>query len=167
VNNSEQAPVTVRPATLDDAPHVAALATQLGYPTTRDEIPARLAAVAADPHHTVQVAECRSDVVGWIHVYVRKTLARDGDAEIGGLIVDESYRGRGIGKRLVEQALAWARQKGCHTVIVRSNVVREDTAQFYLGLGFETIKRQAVFRRALDNHQGKLKTDDSRPNADG
>ena len=93
--------------------------------------------------------ECRHDVVGWIHFYVRKTLAREGDAEIGGLIVDEPYRGRGIGKLLVEQALEWARKKGCRTVIVRSNVVREDTDQFYKSLGFRQTKTQSVYRRTL------------------
>ena len=41
-----------------------------------------------------------------------------GPAEIGGLWVDEKYRGQGYGKLLVESAQSWAKQKGCKAVTV-------------------------------------------------
>ena len=49
-----------------------------------------------------------------------------------------------------EKAAAWAREQGCGSLCVRSNVIREDARRFYTGLGFDVIKKQAVFRRALD-----------------
>lgn len=135
----------------EDAERLAVLSTQLGYPATAEKVRGRLADLLSDSHHAILVAEAKdSRVVAWIHVFKRKTIASDGAAEIGGLIVDESCRGRGIGRAIVEKAAAWAREQGCGSLCVRSNVVREDAQRFYTGLGFDVIKNQAVFRRALD-----------------
>ena len=141
----------IRLSTPDDAERVAALSTQLGYPATAEKVRGRLADLLSDSNHAILVAEVTdSQVVAWIHVFKRKTIASDGAAEIGGLIVDETCRGRGIGRAIVEKAAAWACEQGCGSLCVRSNVVREDARRFYAGLGFDMIKSQAVFRKALD-----------------
>ena len=41
-----------------------------------------------------------------------------GPAEIGGLWVHESLRGRGYGRALVQKAEEWGREKGCKSVTV-------------------------------------------------
>ena len=111
----------------------------------------RLANLLSDASHAVFVAQASdSQAAAWIHVFKRKTIAGDGAAEIGGLIVDESCRGSGIGRALAERAAAWAREQGCGSLCVRSNVVRQDAHRFYTGSGFEVIKSQSVFRKALD-----------------
>ncbi len=150
MNASDEQHIQVRTASAKDAPPVAVLGTQLGYPVSSEEMRGRLARLDEDPDHTVLVAEAGGEIVGWIHVYARKTLAREGDAEVGGLIVDETCRGRGIGKRLTSAATAWAKERGCHTIVVRSNVAREDTERFYTDLGFTVVKKQNVFRLRLD-----------------
>ena len=130
---------------------MASLSTQLGYPATADEMRSRLADLRNDTSHAVFVAQAPdSQAAAWIHVFKRKTVAGDGAAEIGGLIVEESCRGSGIGRALVERAAAWAREQGCGSLCVRSNVVREDAHRFYTGLGFGVIKSQTVFRRAFE-----------------
>ena len=152
-NNTQRC--DIRLAAPDDAERLAALSTQLGYPATTEGMRDRLADLLSDAHHAVFVARTTdSQVTAWIHVFKQKTLAGDGAAEIGGLIVDESCRGGGIGRTLVEQAAAWAHQRGCGSLCVRSNVVREDARRFYTGLGFDVIKKQAVFRKALDSDGG-------------
>lgn len=151
MNSDDKQRCDIRLATPDDAERLAALSTQLGYPATAEKMRGRLADLLSDSHHAIFVAHATdAQVVAWIHVFKRKTIASDGAAEIGGLIVDESCRGRGIGRALVERAAAWAREQGCGSLCVRSNVVREDARRFYTGLGFDGIKTQAVFRRALD-----------------
>lgn len=130
---------------------MASLSTQLGYPATADEMRSRLADLLDDASHAAFVAQASdSQVAAWIHVFQRKTVAGDGTAEIGGLIVDESSRGSGIGRASVERAAAWAREQGCGSLGVRSNVVREDAHRFYTGLGFGVIKSQTVFRKAFE-----------------
>ena len=62
--------MTLRSAHLSDAPTLAVLATQLGYPTRSDEAEARLREVLALPGGAVLVAEDEDGaVIGWIHVF--------------------------------------------------------------------------------------------------
>ena len=151
MNSDDKQRCDIRLAALGDAERVAALSAQLGYPATAEQVRGRLADLLSDTHHAVFVAVAPDSRVGaWIHVFKRKAIASDGAAEIGGLIVDESCRRGGIGGALVERAAAWARERGCGSLCVQSNVVREDARRFYTGLGFDVIKRQAVFRRTLD-----------------
>jgi GNAT superfamily N-acetyltransferase len=70
-------------------------------------------------------------------------------AEIAGLVVDETARGGGIGRRLLEAAEQWARSHGCRAIRVRSNVVREGAHAFYVREGFREIKTQKVFEKGL------------------
>ncbi len=133
-----------RPA---DADALAALAGQLGYPSSAAQITGRLAGF--DKDHRVWVAREGDAVLGWIHTYVARYLVMEPFVEIGGLVVDTGARGQGVGPRLIEEACAWARSLGCDRVGVHSNVVREDAHRFYEREGFELEKRQGVFMRRI------------------
>ena len=61
----------------------------------------------------------------------------------------EGLRGHGAGRALIEAAVAWARERGVKTLRVRSRAQREGAHAFYEALGFERVKTQVVFRRAL------------------
>lgn len=132
---------------------LAALAEQLGYPTTPGEMIARLQTLAEDDRHAVFVAEEDGAVVGWIHVYLCPLLIAGPGAEIGGLVVDEGYRSRGIGAGLVQAAEEWARARGCLGLTVRANVVRQRAHAFYLRLGFHEVKVQRVFYKSLQEEK--------------
>ena len=113
-------------AQAEDAPRLAEMAGQLGYPATTEQVGAGLGLIQEDENHRVFVVECREVwAVGWAHVYVCQGLLADRQAELGGFVVDEAYHGRGVGRLLMERVERWAhRQKGS-TVHVRSNVVRQ------------------------------------------
>lgn len=66
-------------------------------------------------------------------------------AEIGGLIVSEKYRRKGVGQRLVERAEDWARNKNYEGLIVRSDVKRTESHYFYPQIGYELLKDQKVY----------------------
>lgn len=140
----------LRPARPSDAAAVAALAIQLGYPSQPEEAERRLQALAERSDHAVLVAETDdSAVVAWCHVAGRLSVETEPFAEILGLVVDESQRGRRIGEKLVEATAEWAIGKGYKTLRVRSNAVRERTHRFYERLGFSRVKSQVVLSRAL------------------
>lgn len=137
----------LHPATPADAPALAGLSGQLGYPSTPAQIAARLERLGAADR--VLVAEADGRVAGWIHVRGTRSLESEPWAEIAGLVVDEGVRGRGIGRELVEAACLWAGEQGYGEVRVRSNVLRAAAHRFYERQGFRTVKTQAVFSRRL------------------
>jgi len=140
---------TLRPARLADAPAFADLATQLGYPSSPRQVEERLATVLEDPKHLILAAVSGGRVVGWAHAYVCCLVESDTFAELGGLVVDEASRGKGVGGKLLEKVEDWARQKGCGAVAVRSNVIRHEAHKFYAARGYEQIKTQHSFRKLL------------------
>ena len=133
-----------------DADAVAALSTQLGYPSSAEQTLRRFRAIGDAPDARVWVAEsAEGAILGWIHLFGNRLLESDPDAEIGGLVVHEAARGRGVGRALVSAAEAWARERGYTVVSVRSNVIRTEAHAFYKGLGYEPTKSQFKFRKRL------------------
>jgi GNAT superfamily N-acetyltransferase len=108
-----------------------------------------MTAMLDDPKHLILTAVAGGRVVGWAHAYVCCLVESDTYAELGGLVVDESYRGKGVGGQLLEKVEEWARQKGCSAVSARSNVIRHDAHQFYARRGYDQIKTQHAFRKRL------------------
>ena len=141
---------TIRDAVPSDAESLARLATQLGYPTTEEHARRRAAAILDRPEHCVLVAESGGRVTGWIHVAPSVTLESDPSAEIAGLVVDEEFRGLGIGARLMAEAEAWAASQGYGLMRVRSNVKRNRARQFYERAGFAVTKSQRNFEKRLE-----------------
>ena len=66
------------------------------------------------------------------------------------LVVDESYRGKGIGKKLIDTAADWLKQKGEKTLRIRCNVIRDETHKFYEHLGFIEKKKQKIFEKSIE-----------------
>lgn len=140
--------MTIRTARFEDAPVIAVLATQLGYPTDTEQAETRLREVLNRSGGAVLVAEGEEGTaIGWTHVIGAWRVENDPFAEIVAMVVDERHRGQRIGAALVEAAVEWAVRQGFTTVRVRSNVVRERTHAFYERLGFERTKTQVVFVR--------------------
>jgi len=142
--------VTVRRVRLEDAEAVAELNRQLGYPATADEVRERIALLASCAENQAVLAACMNDeVVGWIEVAIVLHLQSPPFALIGGLVVKEGMRGQRIGRRLCEEAEAWAREKGMQMVRVTSRSTREDAHRFYLRDGFRDVKTSRVFEKFL------------------
>ena len=140
----------IRKASLEDAQRIAALSGQLGYPTRTEAARSRLVDLARDAYHAIFVAESESGVaIGWVHVFKTERVLCEPFAEIGGLIVDEDHRCKGVGLALLDRSEAWARQTGCSAVVVRSNVIRARAPGFYHGAGYALSKKQNVFQKSL------------------
>jgi GNAT superfamily N-acetyltransferase len=142
--------IRIRRAQSGDAEPLADLSGELGYPAAGAAVAQRLAVLLDRGDHAVLVAEgAEGSVLGWVHVFVTHRLESPSFAELGGLVVSEGVRGRGIGRDLVVAAERWARGRGLTAIRVRSNVVREEAHAFYRRMGYETLKEQAVFRKIL------------------
>jgi GNAT superfamily N-acetyltransferase len=140
----------IRRAKMSDAPRLAELAGQLGYPTTAAQLRARVRRIMPASQHAVFVADsAKEGVVGWLHVSRQPLLEVEIRAEVNGLVVAEGQRSLGAGARLLAAAEDWARQHGCKSMSVRSNVIRERAHEFYERNGFEHYKTQKSFRKPL------------------
>lgn len=151
---SDPLSVTVRLARVEDAPAIARLAGQLNYPTTAEDVARRLRCLEGDAQNVIYLAEladgpAAGSVIGWMHVQEHRLVQSDTQAEVMALVVDESSRGRGAGRLLMQYAEQWARSRGCGLVVLRSNVIRGRAHAFYEELGYENFKTQKVFRKLL------------------
>jgi GNAT superfamily N-acetyltransferase len=129
--------------TLGHLESVERLSEQLGYAVASEDLGERFARLLNGENRLVVVVNPR--VVGWTHVALVDGLESARFAEIRALVVDSSVRRSGVGRRLVEEAMRWARQQGVSKLRVRSNVVREEAHKFYPAMGFKESKRQAVY----------------------
>jgi len=142
--------VRVRKARLADARVIAELSRQLGYPTPEKEMAQRLATLLRIRSGVILIAETSSrEVIGWLHVSVTPLLEVALRAEVNGLVVHENQRSLGAGAKLLEAAERWARSRGCKSMSVRSNVIRDRAHAFYIRNGYEHYKTQKAFRKPL------------------
>jgi predicted N-acetyltransferase YhbS len=140
----------IRPATTGDAAVISRLTTELGYPSTVDEIARRLDVLLRADTRFIAVAEQSSAIVGWVAAERRLLLESGERAEIVGLIVDAGARRSGIGGALVRAAEEWAVGQQLRIVAVRSSVTRIESHPFYERLGYIRSKTQHAYLKRLD-----------------
>jgi len=140
----------IRAAIPGDAPALGPLATELGYPNSGADTANRLEKVLDSDRHAVLVAETAElAIIGWVHVFGTVRLESDHFTELGGLVVAESWRGRGVGTRLVASAEKWALENGYHKLRIRSREERIEAHKFFQRIGYSGCKTQRVFERPL------------------
>ncbi|MEO8712724.1 MAG: GNAT family N-acetyltransferase [Parafilimonas sp.] len=137
--------IVLRTINLNDAEAAAHLSKQLGYEISAIQIIDNITAIIESKNDEAFVAIHENKVVGWIGVAYTIILESLPSCVIRGLIVDEKYRKKNIGKMLIEKAKQWCAEKNCSRLRVRCNVTRKDTHAFYLHLGFTEKKEQKVF----------------------
>lgn len=139
-----EATYTVRRAEASDVAAIVELiaADQIGAYRDGGELAAyerAFAAIDADPAQLlVVVSDPEGAVVGTLQLTLIPGLARRGAlrAQIEAVRVREDLRGRGIGGRLFEWAIAEAQRRGCALVQLTSDKRREGAHRFYARLGF-------------------------------
>jgi ribosomal protein S18 acetylase RimI-like enzyme len=93
------------------------------------------------------VADCGSGVIGMVGV--QKTS--DNEAEIRRLRVHADYRRRGVGTRLMEQALSFCRQQSYLKVILELHIERGPAISLFRRFGFRLNRmREVGGRKMLD-----------------
>jgi GNAT superfamily N-acetyltransferase len=133
---------TIRDARPEDAEALARLLAQLGYPSGAGAVEGRLERLQVVGDRVV-VAELDGAVVGLAHLQVSPAIERDRPAaKLGALIVDESQRGRGVGRALVRAIEDEARLRGCELLFLTTAERRDDAHAFYQQVGLEHTGRR-------------------------
>jgi len=128
--------VTVRHITTEDYPAVSALLAELGRPTATPETEAGIRAVFArlvtDANSAAMLAEVGEQPVGFCSLHFRDRFNHPTpEAWIPDLVVTEAARGTGAGKALLQAAIAEARARGCHSLVLESGYSRQVAHRFY------------------------------------
>ena len=139
----------VRPALVDDAGAMAVLFAAVAG--ERDGIatepPVDVDERAAQFARTITgsvVAVADSQIIGMLHV----EASRHGYGELG-MLVDRSWRGRGVGSALLAAAADWARDRGLHKLCLEVFAHNAAAIAAYRKAGYaEEGRRVAQYRRA-------------------
>jgi GNAT superfamily N-acetyltransferase len=144
----------VRRAGPRDVDRVAALWTELAEhharldprhalrPGAPEEIRRFAAAELADPDAVALLYEQSGRALGLCMARIEHAppiLREIVRAEIGELFVREEARGRGVGRALVDAALAWVRARGVEGVVVRVFESNANGRAFWRALGFGAL----------------------------
>jgi N-acetylglutamate synthase-like GNAT family acetyltransferase len=140
--------IQYRDASPSDVSALRRLLQELGYVAGEAQVLERLDQVRSQGSNII-VADLEGEAVGCVHVLVEVRLAEGCAGEIVSLVVTGPLRGSGIGKALLEEACAWLKTQACPTVRVRANAIRHHAHRFYASQGFQEIKTQKVFTKAL------------------
>jgi GNAT superfamily N-acetyltransferase len=134
--------VRMREANEDDLPSVLALYAQpdiddgdvLDIASAR-AIPRRFAEY---PDYRLFVAEQDGTVVGSYALLVMHNLGHLGapSAVVEDVVVEPAQQGKGVGKQMLQHALAEARGRGCYKLALSANMKRDRAHAFYEALGF-------------------------------
>ena len=117
----------------EERQQIAALVAQL---TTKEVDPSRFDEVV-DSHNTLLLTARRNGrIVGVLVLALYPTLTGR-KAWIEDVVVDNAERGAGIGRALVERAIAEASERGAATLDLTSNPSRQAAHRLYRACGFE------------------------------
>lgn len=134
--------VLIREARFGDLERLLALYAQLGQDDGRvldfDAACEIFNRIGSYPDYRLYIAICGHEIVGVFALLMMDNLGHMGkpSAIIEDVVVDERWRNRGIGKRMVDFAMEKSREKGCYKLVLSSNQQRTDAHRFYEKLGF-------------------------------
>ena len=96
----------------------------------------------SDPSSITLVSVDNNTITGVASLYIIKKLTRTLGL-IEDVVVNENYRGKGIGKKLVEKLIGIAADKKCDKTVLNSS---KQNSEFYKKIGFEINEIQMIIR---------------------
>lgn len=141
--------ITIRKAIQSDSADIAKLMDNLGshIPPSRSVtfVQDRLSQFSTGNSDCIFVAECEGQVIGLLGFHITPLLHMDGySGRITALIIDEKYRGQGIGTRLIRRAEHWAWSHNCVQIEVTSGDHHAPAHDFYKSQGYRSDDRRFV-----------------------
>ena len=134
----------IRPAVRADLPALIALYADDDLGKSRegggldDRYSSAFAAIDRDPNHVLVVGEVDGAIVATLLLSFLPGLSRHGAwrAQIEAMRVTGAMRGCGLGREMLDWAVARARERGCDLVQLTSDRKRDDAHRFYERAGF-------------------------------
>lgn len=147
--------VQIRPVTVEDSAAWLKMRQALWPEGASDhafEIASYFAGRLREPLEVLLAIDEPGSPIGFVELNIRSHAEGCDTNSIGyleGWYVDPEARQQGVGRALVEAALAWARREGCSEFASDSLVDNEIGAAAHRALGFTEIVQLRCFRKSL------------------
>jgi len=139
--------LVIRDATERDVPAIVAMLADDDKGGLREDVSevlnpgyaAAFAAINADPKHHLLVAERGGILIGTFQLSFLPGLSHRGAwrGQIEAVRIARERRGQGLGREMIEWAIARCRDRGCRMVQLSTHRSRNRAHAFYERLGFE------------------------------
>lgn len=132
--------IKIRKVAMSDIKSLSPLIQQLGYPTTEENLIARIALYQHSENDKAWVAiDEQENIIGCIAVHVYDLFhSTERFGRIVSIVVKESHQRIGIGRRLIARAERYASQKNCSALELSCSLKRTKlgSQDFYSALGY-------------------------------
>jgi len=88
----------------------------------------------------IMIAECNGVIVGYIHAEDYEVTYSDSLKNILAIVVDDRFRGNGIGQALLSAVETWAKETGSVGIRLNSSMARIEAHKFYEACGYVNRK---------------------------
>ena len=145
----------IRPLEPGDAQHWSRMRTAL-WPDTEDQHRAEIEDFLAGRAHdidSVLIAESDGQIAGFAEVNIRNFAEGSRSAAVPYLeawYVQPDFRGRGLGRQLMQAVENWAREQGYCELASDTTLDNEHSIALHKDLGFRETERLVCFLKTLD-----------------
>jgi GNAT superfamily N-acetyltransferase len=135
--------ILIREASEGDLPAILGLYSQFGMEEGSDlswnDAKKIFARMKTYPDYTLYVATFGDTVVGSFALLIMDNLGHRGapSGVVEDFIVHQDWRGKGIGRTMMKEAMTLCAVKGCRNLTLTSNKLRHNAHIFYKALGFD------------------------------
>ena len=101
----------------------------------------------------VLLAETEAGLIGFVEVSVRERVDGSTEDRVGyveGWYVEPAWRGRGVGRRLIQAAEDWTRARGLKELASDAEIANTGSIAAHRALGFRETFRVVQFLKRLD-----------------
>ena len=91
------------------------------------------------------IAKEKGKIIASCYICIIPNLTRGGKSIgfIENVITDIEYRGKGIGKNIIKNAIKYAKEQNCYKILLQSGNKRTDAHGFYESIGFDGESKRA------------------------
>jgi len=91
------------------------------------------------------IAKENGKIIASCYICIIPNLTRGGKSIgfIENVITDIEYRGKGIGKNIIKNAIKYAKEQNCYKILLQSGNRRTDAHGFYESMGFDGESKRA------------------------
>jgi GNAT superfamily N-acetyltransferase len=141
--------VSIRPGRFEDIDEEAALSRNVDWCYDERNTLAEYHDDSYEPS-SVMVAEVDGEVVGKLELFLAWKSTHGRFGVIRRFVIKDGWRGSGIGRQMLDAALARCAAEGCSFAELTVDVTNPEAHAFYKRIGFVEDRVEVIMRKPLD-----------------